>query len=998
MIQKNKKREFFTRVILLIGFALSVCVPAMAGGKVLLVHSYHEGYSWVDAITASAKEELEGSVDELEVFYMDTKRKPSEEWKVKSGQMAKEKMADFKPDVVITSDDNAQEYFAKDYAGKDSPQFVFCGVNAEASKYGFPASNVTGILERPHFIESLTLLKAIDGNINTIAVIGDDSPTTNAMYDYMRTLEEKSPVKIVSFDQPSTFAQWQALIQQYQDSVDAIAIIIYHTVKETIGGDSIEPQEVISWTMANNKKPTVGVVDFAIEDGVLCGVVESPKEHGFEAAQIAKQILAGKKASDFPVKTAKKGSVMFNVKTAESLGIEIEIPGFVEPDKPTAEVPGVTDNEILLGTYTPLTGPSVVLSRTTEGMEAYFEHINSQGGVHGRKIVLQKVDDQYDPANTPSAIKQLVEDDKAFAIVGAIGTATGLAVLDYVVDNEVPFIFPSSRAQIWGKPVKKNVFGLAGTYEAAAFLMLQYAVEQLGQSNIALCYQNDSYGESGITGAMEYLDSVGLSPVATVPYDKPETDFSWHAEQLRAANPDAVLLWTLPSATEGLKQEFEKLGFAPTILVSEPGNALSSKWEGAIVEQLFSRPKDDPLLIQQQSILQKFLGDKPITSRHERGYGTAEVFVEALQRAGRDLTREKLHAAIESIQNWEGSVFNSVTFGSNDHQGVDGISLAQVRNDTAVPITGFLEKGKPIDFSPVFFISLAEGLNMISLPLKPPKPFSARTLAEDIDATVVIKLDENSQRFVGFTLDAPDDGFQIEGGKGYIVNVKESRVVAFTGAAWTNQPPIQASPILAPSDGAWALVVSGKLEGSSTKDGYQVTVRNTRTNAIATDIVRSGYFAAAFADLARNNVVQIGDRLEVRVRDQAGEIVSEVIPYKVTTETIRQAFLPIALKGVGIPRQTVLLQNYPNPFNPETFLPYKLREPAEVVIRIYNAKGGLVRTLSLGHRKAGFYLSRSSAAYWDGHNYAGEKVASGAYFYQIQVGNFSATRKMAIVK
>ena len=231
----------------------------MASGKVLLVHSYHEGYSWVDEITASVQEELEGSVDELEVFYMDTKRKPSEEWKVKSGQMAKEKMADFKPDVVITSDDNAQEYFARDYAGKDSPQFVFCGVNAEASKYGFPASNVTGLLERPHFIESLNLLTALDANINTIAVIGDDSPTANAMYDYMRTLEDQSPVKIVSFDQPSTFAQWQALIRQYQDSVDAIAIVIYHTVKETIGGDSMDPQEVISWTLTNNKKPTVGI-------------------------------------------------------------------------------------------------------------------------------------------------------------------------------------------------------------------------------------------------------------------------------------------------------------------------------------------------------------------------------------------------------------------------------------------------------------------------------------------------------------------------------------------------------------------------------------------------------------------------------------------------------------------------------------------------------------------------------------------------------------------
>jgi len=1003
MFQKNKKRDFFVGIALLIGCALSICVPAMAGGKVLLVHSYHEGYSWVDDITASVREELEGSVDELEVFYMDTKRKTSEEWKVEAGQMAKEKLAAFNPDVVITSDDNAQEYFAKDYAGKDSPQFVFCGVNAEASKYGFPAINVTGILERPHFIESLNLLKAIDGNIKTIAVISDDSPTSNAMFAYIKTLEEMSPVEIVSFEQPSTFAQWQESIKKYQNSVDAIAIILYHTVKETTGGDSMDPKKVMNWILANSQKPTVGFADFAIDDGVLCGVAESPKEHGFEAAQIAKQILAGKKASDFPVKTAKKGTVMFNLETAERLGIEMEVPGF----KPTTEVPGVTDNEILLGTYTPLTGPNVVLSLSTEGMEAYFEHINSQGGVHGRKIALKKGDDQYNPANTPSVVKQLVEVDKVFAIVGAIGTPTGLAVLDYVSENEVPFIFPSSRAQVWGEPVRKNVFGLAGTYEAGAFLTIQYAVEQLGHSKIAIFYQNDSYGESGLNGAVEYLEGVGLSPVATVPYDRSETDFSSHAQQLAAANPDAVLLWTIPAATEGIKGEFEKLDFAPTILVAEPGNALSSKWEGAIFEQLFSRPKDDPILVQQQSVLQKFLGDTPIATRHERGYNTAVVFVEALQRAGRDLTREKLYAAIESIQNWEGSVFNSVTFGANDHQGVDGIALAQVRNDTAVPITGFLERGVlDEDFSHVFFMPLVSGLNMVSLPLRPITPYTARSFAEMLSATMVIKLDEARQRFVGFTLDAPDDGFPISGGKGYIVNVPESRVVAFTGAVWTNQPPAEAAPILAQKDGAWAFVVSVVGQDSSgftggfakASDGLIVTVRNTRTNAVATDVVRSGYFAAAFADLNRKNVVEAGDSLELIVKDRKGEIVSDILTYTVTAEALSQAFLSVRLKQVGIPSQSLLLQNYPNPFNPETFLPYQLRESAKVVIRIYDATGQLVRTLNLGQRETGFYLGRTRSAHWDGNNNVGEKAASGVYFYQIKAGDFSATRRMMIVK
>ena len=312
------------------------------------------------------------------------------------------------------------------------------------------------------------------------------------------------------------------------------------------------------------------------------------------------------------------------------------------------------------------------------------------------------------------------------------------------------------------------------------------------------------------------------------------------------------------------------------------------------------------------------------------------------------------------------------------------------------------EPEPPEGYDNVFFMSLVPGLNFISLPLEPITPYTARSFAEELSATTVIQLDESRQRFVGFTLDAPDDGFAIEGGKGYIVNVSESKVVAFTGAAWTNQPPVEAAPTLVQTDGAWAIVVSGRLEDDSTnslkKDGYLVTVRNTRTNIVATDVVRSRYFAAAFADLTRQNVVQTGDRLEVQVRNRSGEIVSDTIPYTVTAEAIRQAFLPITLKDVFKPRQSLLLQNYPNPFNPETWIPYQLHQPAQVMIRIYDGKGGLVRTLSLGQRGAGFYLGRTRAAYWDGHNDAGEKVASGIYFYQIKAGNFFAVRKMVIVK
>ncbi|RKU31934.1 hypothetical protein C6499_03875, partial [Candidatus Poribacteria bacterium] len=99
-----------------------------------------------------------------------------------------------------------------------------------------------------------------------------------------------------------------------------------------------------------------------------------------------------------------------------------------------------------------------------------------------------------------------------------------------------------------------------------------------------------------------------------------------------------------------------------------------------------------------------------------------------------------------------------------------------------------------------------------------------------------------------------------------------------------------------------------------------------------------------------------------------------------------------------LPEKTALLTNYPNPFNPETWIPYHLAEPADVKVRIYAADGALVRTLVLGHQIAGIYENRTRAAYWDGKNEVGEPVASGVYFYTFIAGDFTATRKMLIVK
>lgn len=303
--------------------------------KVLLLHSYHRGYPWVDAITRGVRMALSDADVDLQIVYMDTKRHTDETFKQRAGESVKSVVAEWKPDVIIVADDNAQRYFAESYMGRDDVQIVGCGINAKPETYGYPATNATAILERPHFRQTMAMLHRLVPQARRIGVLSDDSPTSRGALQFMD--DTSLDCRIVSREMVATFGEWKDAVRRLETTADAIAIYMYHTLKSADSTESLEPTSVVRWTMDNSSLPVVGFFIFAVDDGALCGYLESGVEHGMRAGAIALEILAGKTAGQIETVTVLEGQSMLNLKTAQKLGLTI-------PDSVIADVAVLVEN------------------------------------------------------------------------------------------------------------------------------------------------------------------------------------------------------------------------------------------------------------------------------------------------------------------------------------------------------------------------------------------------------------------------------------------------------------------------------------------------------------------------------------------------------------------------------------------------------------------------------------------------------------------------------
>jgi len=297
----------FTALVLLPGTPAHA--QSLKGKKVLFVNSYHEGYEWSDGIAAGVKTVLGPTGAQVKFHNMDTKRHQDEAFRKEAGKKAREEIEAYKPDLVIAADDNAVKYVLVEYKDAKLP-FVFCGVNWDASRYGLPFQNATGMVEVALVKELLDNLRvyAKGGRVGFLTVDSETERIEGPWYTKQLGLSFAREKYV------KTLAEWKDEFLKMQSEVDVLLLGNYSGINDWNEADAT------AFALANSKVPSGGMYDFMMPYAML-GLTKVAAEQGIWAGKSALAILKGEKPSSIAITTNKEGQIMVNVKLASKAGV-----------------------------------------------------------------------------------------------------------------------------------------------------------------------------------------------------------------------------------------------------------------------------------------------------------------------------------------------------------------------------------------------------------------------------------------------------------------------------------------------------------------------------------------------------------------------------------------------------------------------------------------------------------------------------------------------------
>ena len=367
----------------------------------------------------------------------------------------------------------------------------------------------------------------------------------------------------------------------------------------------------------------------------------------------------------------------------------------------TASAPGITATTITIGSHQPLTGPAAPgYSEIAPASAAYFAYVNAHGGIYGRKIVYKCLDDGYNPTTTAQVVRQLVLQDNVYSIFNGLGTPTHLAVLSFLNSQKVPDVFVASGCDCWDAPTADpETFGWQLDYIREGKILGQYVAKHFAGKKIAYFYQDDEFGMDGVKGLDDEIPKSMV--VSRQSYVDTNVNVAPQVAALRASGAQVVISFSIPAFTALLKLTSLKLGFSPTLVVSNVGSdpiTLSGLLESfakqggstvngnaltaGIISDGYAPSVGDTSnswVALFKKVHDQYDAKAPFDGNVLYGMGAAYTFVQAMLKAGRNPTRADLVSAINSGLP-QANLIAPYAYSATDHDGVTGAYIGIINN------------------------------------------------------------------------------------------------------------------------------------------------------------------------------------------------------------------------------------------------------------------------------------------------------------------------------
>lgn len=369
------------------------------------------------------------------------------------------------------------------------------------------------------------------------------------------------------------------------------------------------------------------------------------------------------------------------------------------------DVFGVTDDSVTLGSSLALSGHASYLgTQTLRGALCYLNHVNEEGGVHGRKLKLVSYDDSYDPPRCLANTQRLIIEDQVFALFCYVGTPTTVKILPLLEDARIPLLGMFTGANALREPFNRYIINIRASYYQETAAAVRHLVKDLGLKRIAVFYQYDAYGFDGLTGTELALKEFNLAPVARGSYVRGTLDVEEGLTKIEDSRAEAVVMIGTYDPCARFIQLAQDNGFSPIFY--------TVSFVGA--EELARRlePTPGPVVVMSQvvpptegagarkfsggaqeyvELLAKYYPDDKPNSVGLEGYYNARILVEGLRRAGRGLTREGFIKAIDSIRDYDLGPGQTVSFGPENHQGMERVYFTRLTDGRFTLVESWLE-------------------------------------------------------------------------------------------------------------------------------------------------------------------------------------------------------------------------------------------------------------------------------------------------------------------